>query len=66
MATAVVIKDGSVSVKAFKEVEHPLILDNYLDAFDLTIPLITVQITKIFKSVFKYSNKKAKRASQRS
>lgn len=63
-AVAAVIKGDEIEIKAFKQVSHPFILENYMNVFDCTLPLITSNITQIFKYFVKVTqNKSTKRSS---
>ena len=42
-----------IAIKSFKEVEHPFVLNHYLNAFELSFPMIAVGVTKIFTHILK-------------
>lgn len=41
----------TLSVETFKEVEHPFVMNNYLNAFDVSFPLMTARVTQIFSTL---------------
>lgn len=40
------------------QVKHPFVPDNYINALDLSCPLLAAEITNIFKSILKSSKVK--------
>ena len=46
-------------IQSFKEVEHPFVLNNYLNAFQLSVPMLVTSVTKVFSTLLK--NKKWKK-----
>jgi hypothetical protein len=52
-------------VETYKAVSHPFVLSNYMNAIELTIPIIATKITNMFASMLKDNGKiKVKRRSR--
>ena len=58
-------KNKNISIQTYKEVQHPFVLSNYLNAFQLSFPLIASGVTKIFAYILKMKrSKKGKQNAQ--
>ena len=52
-----IIQGKSIFIQSFKEVEHPFVLSNYLNAFQLSFPVLAVGVSRIFGHILKINNK---------
>jgi serine/threonine-protein phosphatase 2B catalytic subunit len=52
-AAVAILNGKDLAIKSFKDSEHPFVLNNYLNAFDLSFPVIGMGVSKIFTHILK-------------
>jgi serine/threonine-protein phosphatase 2B catalytic subunit len=48
-----IMQNSGIHTKSFKNSEHPFVLNNYMNVFELSLPVLSAAVGKIFTYILK-------------